>query len=383
MLYCSAALGEGNTEKGVEDAPSFTCYLHILCRLTQATDSLYFNADFRPYVAGAILTEVMIDEQQYMDVPETIDCIRSAVSDGSVYVMLDYERRNVLIYAIGYNGYMIIRTPIAKTNSTIAKVIFYDTHSITNPVSGGWDLVFSGLQYAKQIDSYYEVTNKYLLSYLLSFDYGPDLLEYIQARLNGTLTGWGIDSSGNLRYYISGTVATGIQVIDNEIYLFDDEGTLYSGWLTAGSNKYYFSPEMCMSYAYLIDGELYCFNDDGTLFTNGWYTSASGAMMYANLEGKVFICYDSSRDVYYKVNEDNSKTDYQTLRLPEDITAVESEAFLNVGTQVIVVPPTCQAINEQAFANCKSLCYVILDENVTNVSATAFTNDQAIIIPPP
>lgn len=88
------------------------------------------------------------------------------------------------------------------------------------------------------------------------------------------------------RYYIdaNGNLATGLQAIDNNIYLFLDDGTMYCGWVTLAGRTFYFDANGVMQRAEcVIDNQPYRFADTGD-FVTGWCME-SGRTLYRNEYG--------------------------------------------------------------------------------------------------
>lgn len=365
------------------DGMNFSCYLHILPYLNQTTESLYYQSKFRPYLAGAILSEVFIDQNNYMDVPDIFDCVNSAVSSGSVYLMLSYAKDHIKLYVIGDNGYLIVWCDITVNSSSYCNVTYYNDRNAFNPPPGGWELMFSGFQYSKDIDSYYLISNRSLMSYLIRINNTADLLNYVRDRLNSTFTGWGFNTAGKVCYYNSGNIVTGLQAIENTVYFFENDGSVFNGWKFIGDQLYYFMPDLAHSYAYLIGAHVYCFNTDGTLAKNSWYTPASGLRMFTNELGITILGWDDVKRTGFIVGETGDRRDLNTFLLPAHTVSIESEALSGTKAQVIVVPSSCTSILDGAFSNCSQLKFVLLNKETVSISDSAFSRSDIKLIPLP
>lgn len=60
------------------------------------------------------------------------------------------------------------------------------------------------------------------------------------------------------------------------------------------------------------------------------------------------------------------------LYLPEDIEAIEAEAFSNTDCEAVIIPEGCITIGEKAFADCKNLLYLRLPSSIETVAEDAF-----------
>ena len=128
---------------------------------------------------------------------------------------------------------------------------------------------------------------------------------------------------GGHKYYINGTMYTGYNVVDNELYYFDSEGAckgkvgVSNGWYNAGTDWYYFiDGKVVVDQILTIKGEKYAFGLDGKMLTNvvrytegpdyiyrlyyfgsngvavqkeGIYTTADGKKVYVAEDGEAYI----------------------------------------------------------------------------------------------
>ena len=67
------------------------------------------------------------------------------------------------------------------------------------------------------------------------------------------------------------------------------------------------------------------------------------------------------------------------ILLPKQITAIETEAFAGVASDVIIVPDSCTTIEPGAFSNCENLRYIRLPADV-EIPDDAFTGCPNVVI---
>lgn len=245
------------------------------------------------------------------------------------------------------------------------------------------------------------------------------IIHNIRGRNPIKLNGWVSDTSGKQYYYENGEKSIGVQVINNKIYWFDQNGVLQEGlfesesgliywgpylyyngiyevegeelcfseegfalegWIWVDGKFKYFSPAMLRSYAYSINGETYCFNADGSLFTDGWYESASGSLFLADEEGKTNLGWNPEISSWIYVNEDGNQEKYKALVLPTQLNVIDENAFEGIDAQIVVLPKTCTTIKEQAFANCRNLLYVICNSSISSIADNAFENSDCSLV---
>ena len=139
------------------------------------------------------------------------------------------------------------------------------------------------------------------------------------------LTGWQTPSDGVRRWYDPETaeigrgfirdgetccyvtedfrLLTGLQKIDERLYCFDGDGVMQTGFVTLGSDTYYFDPddgaawhgscviegktylfdrETCIRQTGLVEekGVLRCFGDDGVMLTGSWYRTETDSYYF-------------------------------------------------------------------------------------------------------
>ena len=64
--------------------------------------------------------------------------------------------------------------------------------------------------------------------------------------------------------------------------------------------------------------------------------------------------------------------DMNTLRLPDGLETIESEAFIGIGHDAVIIPDGCREIGSKAFADCPNLIYVRIPLSVTSIAPDAF-----------
>lgn len=62
-----------------------------------------------------------------------------------------------------------------------------------------------------------------------------------------------------------------------------------------------------------------------------------------------------------------------TLTLPESLITIESQAFVNTGAQVIIIPASCKSVAEDAFDGCTNLQYIVNRSGITIVPPSGVT----------
>lgn len=120
--------------------------------------------------------------------------------------------------------------------------------------------------------------------------------------------------------------------------------------LTCG-NTAYESCDSCGRYFVVDNGNL-AEIANGSWYIKGWHHYENGT------------CKDCGQHFDW--------SGLNTLTLPAAIKEVEPEAFMNVSTQVIIVPNGCVTIGSRAFANCTNLRYVILPSTLETLADDAF-----------
>ena len=68
------------------------------------------------------------------------------------------------------------------------------------------------------------------------------------------------------------------------------------------------------------------------------------------------------------------------LRLPASLKTIETEAFVNVSCQEIIIPEGCTTIGEYAFRGCSDLLYVKIPSSVQSYPANAFDGCNAGLV---
>ena len=94
------------------------------------------------------------------------------------------------------------------------------------------------------------------------------------------------------------------------------------------------------------------------------------------------VIYGCTRSVTitYTAQEESEQT---ALRLPEDLTAIDEETFLNTAAETVYCPEGLTTIGPRSFAECEELRRVFIPASVTSIDATAFKDcgDLWIIAP--
>ena len=66
--------------------------------------------------------------------------------------------------------------------------------------------------------------------------------------------------------------------------------------------------------------------------------------------------------------------------LPQTVTVIEEEAFMNTSFYYVVLPETVTTIGSNAFANCTNLKYIYIPESTTRIADNAFLNVTGLTI---
>ena len=70
----------------------------------------------------------------------------------------------------------------------------------------------------------------------------------------------------------------------------------------------------------------------------------------------------------------------RTLKMPNSLKTIESEAFMGANCEAIIIDDECKAIEEMAFANCANLIYVWVPKSVIRVDIDAFKGCEDVVI---
>lgn len=129
----------------------------------------------------------------------------------------------------------------------------------------------------------------------------------MQTKAEAAPVGWTIQEDKLLYYDGEGNFLTGLQNIGNEVYLFLDDGSVYTGWITLEDRTFYFGDNgMMQRDTCLIDGVSYQFQETGDFLT-GWYAKEEG-IFFRNEYGydqKGFVQIDGA---LYFINENGRQT---------------------------------------------------------------------------
>lgn len=66
--------------------------------------------------------------------------------------------------------------------------------------------------------------------------------------------------------------------------------------------------------------------------------------------------------------------------LPENLTTIEEEAFIEGKMHVVACPDGLQTIGKRAFADCRDLEQILIPESVTSIGEDAFSSDDNVVI---
>ena len=72
-------------------------------------------------------------------------------------------------------------------------------------------------------------------------------------------------------------------------------------------------------------------------------------------------------------------SEMNTLFLPVELQAIESEAFDGISAEAIIIPEGCTTIEPNAFTNCKKLFYVRVPTGI-EIPSDAFEGSSNIVI---
>ena len=82
------------------------------------------------------------------------------------------------------------------------------------------------------------------------------------------------------------------------------------------------------------------------------------------------LTYDLSQDIAFT----------SVISLPQGIKRIEASAFEASDCQYVIVPSGCEEICSRAFANCKSLKYIVIPRGITVASDAFLGSDDVQII---
>ena len=71
---------------------------------------------------------------------------------------------------------------------------------------------------------------------------------------------------------------------------------------------------------------------------------------------------------------------YKAARLPNQLKAIEEDAFANTRFTHVYLGNGVTAIGARAFANCGKLAYIYIPESVSSISGDAFSGDSNLVI---
>ena len=70
----------------------------------------------------------------------------------------------------------------------------------------------------------------------------------------------------------------------------------------------------------------------------------------------------------------------RTLALPQNLSAIETEAFAGINAEAVLLPRTVETIGKRAFADNPNLYFVFLPNSVNEVAADAFAGDRRLTL---
>lgn len=190
--------------------------------------------------------------------------------------------------------------------------------------------------------------NDTLVNKLVTFSTNqPDVAEVDE---NGLIT---VKASGTAN--ITVTAESGVSAVFtlnvNPAHTHRTKHPFSTGTCLTCGNTAYESCDSCGHYFVVNNGNL-AEIANGSWYIKGWHHYENGT------------CKDCGKHFDW--------SGLNTLTLPAAIKEVEPEAFMNVSTQVIIVPNGCVTIGSRAFANCTNLRYVILPSTLETLADDAF-----------
>ena len=107
---------------------------------------------------------------------------------------------------------------------------------------------------------------------------------------------------------------------------------------------------------------VYCYRDTfGAEWAEAWAAEGGGAIVYLDGDEPVEIT--------------------RVLTLPEDLSVIEEQAFVNLNVQMVVIPEGTVSIGKQAFMGCGELVKVVMPDSITSIGEDAFKDcDQVCFV---
>ena len=102
----------------------------------------------------------------------------------------------------------------------------------------------------------------------------------------------------------NGARKLGIVNVNQNTYYMVASGMARNQWITIGSKKYYFDNDgIAMTGINVIDDDIYCFNNDGTMIRSRWINEAGSTYFFGN-DGKAYIgmCSIAGKPFYFDEN---------------------------------------------------------------------------------
>lgn len=157
--------------------------------------------------------------------------------------------------------------------------------------------------------------------------------------------------NGTLRAIKTGAVAIGIKALSGTTKYYRIEvGCAHINKITEAAVPATCSTTGNIEYYTCVDCGVFLKMEDDKYIEieeNGWIIPVNHVHHF-----EVDVCRDCG------IGYDIAGLD--VLSIPAAITVVEEEAFAGIAAQVIIVPSTCSAIEDHAFANCGNLRFVFI-----------------------
>lgn len=66
--------------------------------------------------------------------------------------------------------------------------------------------------------------------------------------------------------------------------------------------------------------------------------------------------------------------------LPDGVTEVQEEAFMNSDVEYVILPEDCKKIGKNAFSGCENLIYIYIPDSVTQIDIPIFKDSEKVIV---
>ena len=101
--------------------------------------------------------------------------------------------------------------------------------------------------------------------------------------------------------------------------------------------------------------------------------SRIGTNAFTGNENLTLTVFPDSTALNYAIENGIPYKTVKALILPQSLTAIEAEAFMNGTFEAVVIPDGCTAIGSKAFANCSNLLYVRIPSSMGTIEPDAFS----------